>query len=160
MPRALSRYKGGIIVHNGYVMLWRPEHPRAWSTGYVSRAICVAEEKLGRALKKGEVVHHINHIRDDDRPENIHVFPSQSEHIGHHNRSIRRPKKLSEAEAREIKRLLSLPQTPRIRKRHRTGRVGRPHDPNSILSIARQFGLSWGSVKAIADGRSFAWVQV
>jgi len=41
------------------------------------------EEKLGRLLEKGEIVHHINHVTDDNRPENLMVLPV-SEHMGNH----------------------------------------------------------------------------
>ncbi len=45
----------------------------------------VAEEKLGRPLHKGEVVHHINGNRHDNRPENLMVFSSSGEHIAYHH---------------------------------------------------------------------------
>lgn len=40
----------------------------------VLRARLVAEQKLGRFLLPGEDVHHINEIKDDDRPDNLQVM--------------------------------------------------------------------------------------
>lgn len=44
----------------------------------------VAEQMLGRSLRPGEVVHHINEDKRDNRPENLMVFPSQTEHARWH----------------------------------------------------------------------------
>ena len=46
----------------------------------------VAEQMLGRLLKQGEVVHHINGNKRDNRPENLRVYASQKEHAAEHAR--------------------------------------------------------------------------
>lgn len=69
--------KDGSIYKDklGYVWILMRDHPKAYlGCGYVKRAILVAEQKLGRTLIKGELTHHINEIKDDDRPENIIVM--------------------------------------------------------------------------------------
>jgi len=44
----------------------------------------VAEMKLGRKLRRGEVVHHKNRNKLDNRRSNLWVFKSQKEHYRAH----------------------------------------------------------------------------
>lgn len=44
----------------------------------------VAEKKLGRPLRPGEVVHHIDGDKRNNDPENLIVFKSQADHIRWH----------------------------------------------------------------------------
>ena len=46
----------------------------------------VAERKLGRKLRSGEVVHHKNRDKKDNRRSNLWVFRSQKEHDRTHRR--------------------------------------------------------------------------
>jgi hypothetical protein len=80
------RWQGGETRNGGYVLIYKPDHPGADAQGYVRRARLVLEQTLGRLLTETEIVHHLNRKRDDDRPENLEVLPSQSVHAGRHNR--------------------------------------------------------------------------
>lgn len=46
----------------------------------------VAEKMLGRPLKDGEVVHHMDGNKRNNDPDNLQVFPSQKEHAQYHAR--------------------------------------------------------------------------
>ncbi len=72
--------KPAAIDHMGYVRIYEPTHPRATRTGWVFEHRFVVEQILGRILEPSEHVHHLNHVRDDNRPENLELL-SQSEHM-------------------------------------------------------------------------------
>ena len=44
----------------------------------------VAEQILGRPLRKGEVVHHLDGDKRNNAPENLMIFSSQREHAAWH----------------------------------------------------------------------------
>jgi len=79
-------WKGGkYISTQGYVFLYSPGHPLAInSNSYVAEHRLIAENLIGRYLAKEEVVHHINHIKTDNRPENLYLFPNNSKHLSFH----------------------------------------------------------------------------
>jgi hypothetical protein len=54
-------------------------------TGYVKRADLSLEQKLGRSLLPGEIAHHNNHDRLDDRPENLEAM-NRGDHQRLHNK--------------------------------------------------------------------------
>lgn len=79
-----SQWTGGIKKCNGYIYVKYKNHPNATKKGYIKEHRLVMEKYIGRYLKKGEIVHHINGIRDDNRIENLKLFNNQSEHYTNH----------------------------------------------------------------------------
>jgi hypothetical protein len=65
---------------NGYTLIKDYNHPNKNSHDDVLEHIKVMSEMIGRPLKKGEIVHHINFIRNCNRKKNLYLFKNQSEH--------------------------------------------------------------------------------
>lgn len=63
-----------------------PAHPKANSKGLYPLHRVVAENKIGRLLKDGEVVHHIDEDKENNSPENLVVMTS-AQHSSHHKSS-------------------------------------------------------------------------
>lgn len=91
-PRSGSghpEWKGGRVVDkHGYILVYAPWHPNARKQGqgrgrYVAEHRLVMEQKLGRLLERGEVVHHLNGDNADNRPENLELFAKNSDHLRH-----------------------------------------------------------------------------
>lgn len=67
--------------NRGYTMIHVPSHPKANYHGYVGEHTLTMEKTLGRYLEGKEEVHHINGIRHDNRPENLELMKSRSDHL-------------------------------------------------------------------------------
>ncbi len=68
-------WNGGRHHHNdGYIRVYASDHPFASRRGYILEHRLVMEKALGRFLNPDENVHHINGVRDDNRPENLELW--------------------------------------------------------------------------------------
>ena len=74
-----------IRICNGYRVVYQPDHPNAMSSdswkGYVYEHIYVMSKEIDRPLCKGEVVHHLDGNRDNNRKSNLILLTSS-----HHSR--------------------------------------------------------------------------
>ena len=73
---ANSKWKGGRCKRGDYIIVHKHRHPKANSRGYVYEHVLVMSEFLGRLVEKGESVHHLNGVRDDNRIENLELWSS------------------------------------------------------------------------------------
>ena len=67
-----------------------PDHPNRTRNSYVLLHRVLMENHLGRLLTRGEVVHHLNHNKKDNRIENLEVMTA-AEHSRKHAKD--RPRK-------------------------------------------------------------------
>jgi len=68
-------WKGGKIkTANGYIQLWKPEHPNSFKNGYIQEHTFNMSENLKRPLNKFENIHHKNGNRQDNRIINLELW--------------------------------------------------------------------------------------
>jgi len=80
-----SNWKGGKrITTHGYIEVYCPNHPHASKRKTVYEHQLIAEQKIGRYLKPGEVVHHIDLNKHNNSPNNIIVL-TNSQHTKLHD---------------------------------------------------------------------------
>lgn len=79
-----SCWKGGVKINTGYKMIWSPGHPFATKAGYVCEHRLVMEKHLGRYLTREEIIHHINGNKQDNRLDNLMLFPTNKAHRKYH----------------------------------------------------------------------------
>lgn len=128
------------LTKRGYVLVYRPNHPFCQSSGWILEHRLVMENKLGRFLKREERIHHINHIKTDNRPENLKLFNNHSEHLKY---------ELSFPEAKERLRMYGYlrVQTPETIEKCRIAKlgnkycVGRKYSQETINKMTHSYRL-------------------
>jgi hypothetical protein len=65
------KWKGGKRIERGYVLIHMPNHPRADSGGYVREHFIIWEQTHNKPIPRGWIIHHINGIKSDNRPNNL-----------------------------------------------------------------------------------------
>jgi len=59
---------------DGYINIYEPARATSRTDGWIAEHRAVVEDHMGRSLLPGENVHHINGVRDDNRPENLELW--------------------------------------------------------------------------------------
>lgn len=96
------KWKGGRIKSNGYVKVYQPDYRGRGKEGnYVAEHIFIWQQYHGKELPKGWIVHHLNSIRDDNRPENLVALPIRRHNETHLGASVA----LSEQRIKRIRQL-------------------------------------------------------
>lgn len=86
-----AHWGGGTkIDRDGYVYIYKPDHPYSNSQSYVFEHRLVMEEYLERYLDPDEISHHCNEIRNDNKIENLDLI-LRPEHARIHHTGRTRP---------------------------------------------------------------------
>ena len=129
------QYRGGSTFQtkDGYVMEMNPLHPYRNRHGYVRQHRLVMERGLARILEPGEIVHHRNKNRSDNRIENLELFSSQAEHMEHHQQD-------------------ALCRNPEVIERVRVAAA----DPKATM---RSLDVSYETVRRVCEMHGIRWIS-
>lgn len=90
-------WRGGRVTSGRkYFLIMCKEHPRANAKGYVFEHVLVWERAHNMLKPKGWVVHHLNGISWDNRPENLEAMPKGL----HNNLGIHLKERIRQLEAK------------------------------------------------------------
>lgn len=74
-------WKGGKYKDNrGYIRIYAPEHPERGKNKYVFEHILVQEHTHNKLLPPDYTIHHLNGIKNDNRPRNLVALPKGRNH--------------------------------------------------------------------------------
>jgi len=96
-----------VVMRGGYEHVFTETHHRRNKQGYVPLHVLIAEKEIGRPLKVYEVVHHIDHVKNNNNILNLRVM-TKKEHNSYHMKynvenGIIDIKKLSERTSKRMK---------------------------------------------------------
>lgn len=98
-------WKGGRrILSNGYIAVYCPDHPNAGIRKTVYEHQLVMENHIGRYIKKGEVVHHIDGNKSNNDISNL-LLLTNSDHVKLHailKRSAERMKPIGKGDDERV----------------------------------------------------------
>jgi len=73
-------WNGGQHIKDGYIVTYKPDHPKCNKTGYIKQHRIIYEEFYKCCLLPNSVVHHIDKNRQNNNIENLMVFVNHSTH--------------------------------------------------------------------------------
>ena len=68
---------------DGYWKVYFPDHPDSNKEGYIREHRLIMEKSIGRRIQKGEIVHHKNGVKTDNRIENLQLMTAH-DHMSYH----------------------------------------------------------------------------
>lgn len=86
-PWSLETFDDGYVDSDGRFRVYAPGHHRAYADGYALRAIVAYELYTGEIVLTADDIHHKDHNRTNDTPENLERKGHQ-DHSLHHHRQV------------------------------------------------------------------------
>lgn len=79
-------WRGGEMVdRDGYIRLYRPDHPWPRRGGYILAHVALIELEIGRRIRSDENVHHIDGDRQNNDRSNLELV-KKGAHSSHHRK--------------------------------------------------------------------------
>ncbi len=104
-------WKGGSFEDSqGYILTQAQKHPRSNKKGYVLEHILIWEKTHSTPLPEGWVIHHLNGIKNDNRPRNLFAMPKRGHTQALHFDALKQHVRELEAEVKLLEKALDSSQ--------------------------------------------------
>jgi hypothetical protein len=145
---SLENFDDGFVDNRGRFRVWLPEHPRAYESGYVLRAIVAYEAYYNTKVPSHMDIHHEDGNRLNDSKENLVMMPHSVHSILHNSHRVKLVPRICEHCGREF-----------TIKRHRLNQKDHNRGRFCSQKCFQMHPRSTEHKAHIADGNKKAWLD-
>lgn len=137
-----SNWKGGVsVTPKGYRLIYKPDHHRADSKGYVLEHILVFEKETGIIVPNNCCIHHINGNKQDNKISNLCMMLKSAHTIYHHLGSKRNDETKAKLSNKAKERLKDKKKHPCYKEINIKAMIDEVNSGQTVKDVCKKYGI-------------------